>query len=52
MVVQGRMLGKLLGHGPGLWQWVAWPVLTPARAAGSKAKDAQDMALQTADPGG
>lgn len=46
------MLGKLLGHGPGLWQWVAWLVLTLARAAGSKAKDAQDMALQTADPGG
>ncbi|XP_041252719.1 protein FAM162B-like [Onychostruthus taczanowskii] len=45
------MLGRLLGHSPGLWQRVAGPVFRPARAAGSKAKNAQDMALQTADPG-
>ncbi|KAL2304284.1 hypothetical protein Nmel_013029 [Mimus melanotis] len=41
----------MLGHSPGLWQQVAWLVLCPARAAGSKAKNAQDTALQTADPG-
>lgn len=46
------MLGRLLGHSPGLWQRVALPVLHPTRAAGSKAKNAQDVALQTADPGG
>lgn len=50
-MVQGRMLGRLLGHSPGLWHGVARLVLCPARAAGSKAKNAQDMALQTADPG-
>ncbi|XP_039573593.1 protein FAM162A-like [Passer montanus] len=44
------MLGRLLGHSPALWQRVARPVLCPARAAGSKAKNAQDMALPTADP--
>ncbi|KAF4788989.1 hypothetical protein TURU_155432 [Turdus rufiventris] len=45
------MLGRLLGHSPGLWQRVARPALCPTRAAGSRAKNAQDMALQTADPG-
>lgn len=46
------MLGRLLGHSPGLWQRVARLALCPTRAAGSRAKNAQDMALQTADPGG
>ncbi|XP_066038541.1 protein FAM162B-like [Chamaea fasciata] len=45
------MMGRLLGHSPGLWQWVAWPVLCPTRAAGSKAKNTQDTALQMADAG-
>lgn len=44
-MVQGRMLGRLL------WQRVARPLLRPVRAAGSKAKNTQDMALQAADPG-
>ncbi|XP_063027019.1 protein FAM162A-like [Melospiza melodia melodia] len=41
------MLGRLLGHS----QRVAGLVLCPARAAGSRAKNAQDTAWQTADPG-
>ncbi|XP_062359163.1 protein FAM162A-like [Cinclus cinclus] len=45
------MLGRLLGHNPGLWQQVAQPILRSTRAAGSKARNTQDMALQMADPG-
>ncbi|XP_010157065.1 PREDICTED: protein FAM162B-like [Eurypyga helias] len=39
------MLGRLL------WRQVAWPVLHPARAIGDNAKGAQDVSLQTANPG-
>ncbi|KAM4878547.1 LOW QUALITY PROTEIN: protein FAM162B-like [Sylvia borin] len=45
------MLGRLLGNSPGLWQRVAWPVLHPTRAVGSKAENTQDTALQMANPG-
>ncbi|XP_068060848.1 protein FAM162B-like [Anomalospiza imberbis] len=45
------MLGRLLGHSPGLWQWLAGPFLCSTRSAGSRAKNAQHMALQTDDPG-
>ncbi|XP_063279854.1 protein FAM162A-like [Prinia subflava] len=38
------------GEAAGAQPW-AWPVLRSARAAGSKAKNAQDMALQMADAG-
>ncbi|XP_041572084.2 protein FAM162A [Taeniopygia guttata] len=51
MVVWGRMLGRLLGHSTGLWQRVAQLVLCPTRSAGSRTMNAQDMALQMADPG-
>ncbi|XP_009989246.1 PREDICTED: protein FAM162B-like [Tauraco erythrolophus] len=44
------MLGRLLGRSPRRWR-VAWLVLHPARAFGDRAKDAQDMALRTANPG-
>ncbi|KAJ7397431.1 protein FAM162B-like [Pitangus sulphuratus] len=45
------MLGRLVGHSPGLWHRVARPVLCPARDVGNKARDAQHTALWTADPG-
>ncbi|OWK60469.1 Protein FAM162A [Lonchura striata] len=45
------MLGRLLGHSAGLWQRVALLVLCPTRSAGSRAENAQDMALQMAYPG-
>ncbi|XP_010113635.1 PREDICTED: protein FAM162A-like, partial [Chlamydotis macqueenii] len=45
------MLGKLLGHSSGLWWRMARPVLHPTRATSDKVKDAQDAALQAANPG-
>lgn len=42
----------MLGHSPGMQQRVARLVLCRARAAGSEAKNAQDMALQKAGSGG